>query len=444
MEMTGSQSCSGSRERGTSPHPLLLPPLGTSHVSAFSNRGRATFTAALLAVFGVACDANESVSPVGPQSSTARSTSELAVDALLDGGISHARWSNSINICFSNQKGLSAADFAIAKSTIFSSLEETWEAHSAIDFTLISDCAYAPAEPPDGAIRINIWPKRGGECYSNESRTRGYCEVGFDIAGSMGAIKRVAVHELGHALGFPHEHQRGVGGAFESPLCAAMQRDLSRWLLVQQQTVSLCFERVPGPHTGGWFPLGAPGCPATHDAFPLGDLGRGLGNLAPKATAPITRFDPYSIMNYCAVETVPQLRQSDDHTLSALDSLGIEILHPYTLNRTTEFDSATFETPLGFVTRGDAKLHTDWGLRGAHESVFGVNSIQWRVDNLSATWGPWMPMTRVLDYGTGPHSIRGTFTDIYFRSQTVAEIPARTYKLDTGLHTALILTATVL
>jgi hypothetical protein len=123
-----------------------------------------------------------------------------------------AVWDNPrISVCWEAE----TARFGEERGWVRDAVEKSWEAHSAVDFTGWADCG-AGAQGvriglnPDGAGTIalgdELYNKRRGMMFDFAFRT--WNMPCAERRRRERCIRRIAVHEFGHALAFSHEQNR--------------------------------------------------------------------------------------------------------------------------------------------------------------------------------------------------------------------------------------------
>jgi hypothetical protein len=364
----------------------------------------------LLAASAVGCSAMEEVSESegGLSESEAQfgSTSEeLAV--YTPGWVP---WGSTIRVCFRGVP-VAAPPSAPAENTarpiIMDVLKTGWQASAAITFQDEGTCrgtTNAAGEFVFNAeseqwLKILLTDGGAGAC-PPPFGPGATCSL--NITGGENGIRFFATHEVGHALGMGHEHQRD-----DQPPCPDQQVQLDYWHTVSQGTPAppsckTCMNACCPNNVNAVWP---------YDAACGGCFGPGvtqpdraaraeyelLSIIADPDLVKMTIPQPWtSVMDYCTVSPYPAPFGPRPAMLSPMDRLGIEMTYPFSFSRRpaamgtgiSNFDGSSV------IVRSSAPttLTLDWITRGAHLSFF--TSVRWRslpsgtIVSTSKSWSP--------------------------------------------------------
>lgn len=267
---------------------------------------------------------------------------------------------NVVNICWVT------AGLATEKNQVRDGVNAAWGAFSGLTFNWPANpgtdvCPTVPGQPtkvPSNymPIQINVAGSYGGQCNAGVGarlsqttcgNTATECEcflnTGFNEPNPTAALIAAALHEIGHGLGLPHEHQRVDRPSDIQATCVDPNPDPNKWTDNGNYTVDSTY-RLLTPYDG-----------------------------------------LKSIMSYCRdwdengrADVPPFL------DLSAMDELGIEMLYPKSLGRRPTLPGAmTNAGGSQAIVRSDQtySVMPDWVARGGLTN--SLSGFQWADQNLS-------------------------------------------------------------
>jgi len=270
-------------------------------------------------------------------------------------------WPMPLSVCFVHSTGLSKADFNTIKSWAITGLQQTWGRVHGVSFT--DDCTATHV------LNINLQHDLGGSWGNCGMGVDATCTINGSVADGIEPVKAIVVHEVGHALGMLHEHQR-----LDSELCPFEQGVLDGCTACINASPSCsplptcsaadyntCFlTNITGNIT-----LTADACghaqSRINDRTPI-----------PGARRLTVNEDPISIMNYCSGfngrDLNPPVYDLAGYMPTVYDLLGLEMLYP--VNRTyrigcTNGIPGCFSTAVGAIVRLDGMITSEWTARGA-------------------------------------------------------------------------------
>jgi hypothetical protein len=310
------------------------------------------YAATLLAVMLNGCSA------VGPESDPSEPVAATESPIAAYKFDTWTAWSMPINVCFtkSTVTGQIPTDtqYSALKALAMSAAQGSWGTVPGVSIVNKGDCSGTTSTYLH--IDISWGPWWGGVCGVGVGTT---CSVGggTDDQPMQEFFKSVVVHEVGHALGFPHEHQRVDAVNCNQALVDACNR-CKHAVDAGQACAAADWNTCVVPDTL----VTTPQVFGTNSAQ-YGKLQEMLGNNGPDASfVLLTAFDPLSIMSYCAEQNG---RAQGDSRPTPLDLLGLEMLYPVNSNYPIGCQNGCFATGTGAITRTDGFVTTNWMARGA-------------------------------------------------------------------------------
>lgn len=288
-----------------------------------------------------------------------------------------AFWSMPIDVCVTKtpvpgETWPATADFNQLRDDMFSLLEQTWGSAGAVRFRRLASCPPEPAV----ALRIKFWIGSGGSACGGGDCQVSVAAASFPLVGQppvrqyrlFPALNRLILHEVGHSLGLEHEHIH-AGAELCEPYktirdgCVSCKTKADLGQPCPRSDYYACLERYPVPDV--------PNVPISADDYQT--INDRVYQYTGTGTEPqLTIYDPFSIVNYCAMANG---RQENDSWPTPLDYLGVNMLYPVRFDtHTLGCKSGCFKTGTGVVSNDLGQMVSDWTALGA------VNIVPaWRV-----------------------------------------------------------------
>jgi hypothetical protein len=294
-------------------------------------------------------------------------------------------WPNVVNVCLMNPN-TPPADRAVMQAA----LANSWQVNSGLTFNWLGDCPLGSTNPnvmPISYIMPQNGGQGGGKCNPGRGGARipaGECQaaagcqcyfIDYHFLDSdpnfdgTRALSSIIIHEVGHGLGVPHEHQRAdrpayVGNNGQGSVAGEPQR------CPDPSAATCCPDQLN--LTNKW---------TTNDNFLK------LPNLKL-----LTLYDAkFSVMSYCRDVDGNGLPGDVNGTsyFSGQDALGIEMMYPKSFGRKPVMVGG-FGDGAGsqYVVRSDTPvgLRVDWVARGAMPTMsaspgdptHAFHDVQWK------------------------------------------------------------------
>jgi hypothetical protein len=277
-------------------------------------------------------------------------------------------WAMPVNVCFQKFTTTdpahigeipTATQYTALKNLAMVGLQETWQLVPGVSFINRGNCTSAMSSYLHLELSWN--PGAGGWCGAGVGAT---CSLGggTDTTADQIAFKGLLAHEVGHGMGFGHEHQR-PGNEFPSCEAGRVAGCLSckAKIDVGQACAAADWNACAAGNPILPSPVTTPQSFSTSSPQ-YAVIQEMLNNNGPVPSFELlTTYDPFSIMNYCAV---PNGRDPNDFRPTALDLLGMEMTYPLNTTYPIGCKSGCFYSGTGVITRTDGAITTNWTARG--------------------------------------------------------------------------------
>ncbi len=273
-------------------------------------------------------------------------------------------WAMPLSVCFTrDSSSLNLSDYNTLTRWAIDSLRDTWAMVGGVSFN--QSCSSAQnlkitlQSKPDG-----LW----GTCGTGIGAT---CTINASVADGVDLVKATVIHEVGHALGLLHEHQR-----IDAMLCSFEQDVLNGCTSCISDSPSCTpLPTCDAADYNACFLRNVTNSQAlTTKQCDLARMRIADRTFIPSARRLTAGEDRMSIMNYCSGingrDLNPPLYDHARFMPTAYDFLGLEMLYPANVKYRvgcTNITNGCFSTGDGAIVRSNGALTSEWVARGAFD-----------------------------------------------------------------------------